>query len=125
MGLGKFVGFVYLIKDNLSGDFYIGKKLYKTYGKNNYGLESNWKTYLHSSDSMRSFLGDCSIENLEFHALEQYKTRGGLTYAETWSLCHVEAPTNKNCRSKKLEKIQFRVVENITSRHKQRLGELL
>jgi len=117
----KFIGFVYLTIDPLFGDFYIGKKNYRRAN----GLESDWKSYVTSSKIMQALIKEGSIANFEFHVLEQYYAKGMLTYAETWSLCKVEAPTRKDCHSKRIERIQWKVSEKITERHKERLAALV
>jgi len=41
--------------------------------------------------------------------------------AETWSLCNVEAPTKDIWYNKRIEKISWKVSEQITDLHKGRL----
>jgi len=122
MGGKEYIGFIYVIHDPLFGEFYIGKKHYRTAGKNNYGLQSDWKSYVSSSKWMQKITAEGSLKSFDFIVLEQYKAKGMLTYAETWSLCAVEAPTRKDCHSKRIEKVQWKVSENITERHKLRMS---
>lgn len=121
MGGKEFSGFVYLIKDKLLGDFYIGKKHYRTSKL----LDSGWRTYNTSSKWMKELTAEGGLSGFEFHVLEQYKKKGMVGYAETWSLCHVEAPTRRDCHSRRIEKVQWQVSERITDRHRQRLNELV
>ena len=55
MGIGH-VGFIYVIRDNVLGRCYLGKKLYYGMGKLNKGKESNWKKYLSSSKLLAEVL---------------------------------------------------------------------
>lgn len=125
MNKEQYVGFIYIIRDPFMQRFYLGKKLYKGTGKLNKGQESNWKSYCSSSKSISDMLGERPKSDFEFICIEQYKTKGALAYAETWSLCHVEAPTKKEWYNKRIEKISWKVSENITERHKQRLNKAL
>jgi hypothetical protein len=125
MGGKEYSGFVYVIRDNYLNRFYMGKKFYRGGGKLNKGVESNWKTYLSSSKTLEIMLAERPIEEFEFICIEQYKMRGAVSYAETWSLCHVEAPTTVNWYNKRIEEISWNVKENITPRHKERLERVI
>ncbi len=114
-------GFVYLIRDKVLGGFYIGKKAYKTAGIKNSGLQSNWRSYASSSKWMNELMSAGTESNFEFHVLEEYSSKGMLSYAETWSLCQIEAPTRKDCHSKRIEHVHWKVSEKITERHRERL----
>jgi hypothetical protein len=61
------------------------------------------------------------MEEFDFICLEQYQTKGTLSYSETWSLCYVEAPTNDRWYNRLIEKVSWNVKEAITDRHKERL----
>lgn len=112
MGVG--CGFVYLIRDHVLERFYIGKKFYGT-------ARVNWKYYKTSSTLMAELFKERPHEEFEFICLEQYKTRGTVSYAETWTLCFVEAPTTKMFYNTRIEKVSWNVKEPITERHKDRL----
>jgi hypothetical protein len=115
------VGFIYIIRDAYLRRFYLGKKLFRGTGKINRGKESNWKTYKTSSKLMADLFRERPLDEFEFICIEQYKTKGCLTYAETWSLCLVEAPTKEEWYNKRLESVSWNVREQITERHKERL----
>jgi len=123
--LGDGVGFIYVIRDNILQRFYLGKKLFRGAGKLNYGKESNWKRYTSSSNTIATLLKERPREEFDFVVLEQYKAKGALSYAETWTLCLVEAPTNVTWYNTRIEKVSWPVKEMITQRHKMRLEMVL
>lgn len=123
--MGNGVGFIYVIKDTVLERFYLGKKLYVGTGQLNKGKESNWKKYTSSSKLLNELLKVRPKEEFEFICIEEYKTKGTLSYSETWSLCYVEAPTNKNWYNTLIEKVSWPVKEMITDRHKNRLNAIL
>jgi hypothetical protein len=120
-----YVGFVYVIYDTILNRAYIGKKLFLGMGQLNKGKESNWKKYTSSSKLLAELLKVRPKEEFEFICLEQYQTKGTLSYSETWSLCFVEAPTSKVFYNTLIEKVTWTVKEQITSRHKNRLKDVL
>lgn len=121
MGGDKYVGFVYVIRDNVLERFYLGKKLFVGFGKSNKGKESNWKKYTSSSKLLAEMFAQRPKDEFDFICLEQYKTKGTLSYSETWSLCYVEAPTSLRWYNKLIEKVSWNVREPISDRHKERL----
>jgi hypothetical protein len=118
-------GFVYVIRDPYLQRFYMGKKFYKGAGKLNKGMVSNWKSYMSSSATLAQMLEHRPKSEFEFICLEEYKMRGAVSYAETWGLCHVEAPTTKNWYNTRIEEISWNVSEGITERHKERLARVI
>jgi hypothetical protein len=123
MGIG--VGFIYIIRDNYLERFYLGKKLYRGTGQVNRGKESNWKKYTSSSKVLAELLKARPREEFDFICIEQYKTKGTLSYSETWSLCLVEAPTNKKWYNRLIGKVTWPVSEPISERHKQRISDVI
>jgi hypothetical protein len=119
--MGDGVGFIYVIRDRILERFYLGKKLYYGTGALNKGKESNWKKYTSSSKVLNEMFKVRPKEEFDFICIEQYKTKGTLSYSETWSLCMVEAPTDKNWYNTLIEKVSWPVKEPITDRHKKRL----
>ena len=113
-----YVGFVYLIKDKFYNRFYIGKKSYIVGGS-----ESNWKKYISSSKMLSAMIEGRPLEEFEFICLEQYKRVGSLAYAEVWSLVISEAMLSDKYYNGLIPIIKWRVTENITERHKQRLEQ--
>ena len=118
------VGFVYLIRDPILKRFYIGKKYYERKHRG-FVADSNWKNYVSSSGTLKAMFVERSLDEFEFIALEQYSTRGTVSYAETWSLCHVEAPTTNTWYNVRIEKVSWAVKEPITERHKDRLARAI
>jgi hypothetical protein len=122
--MGKGVGFIYVIRDNVLKRFYLGKKQYVGMGKLNKGKESNWKRYTSSSKLLNELLKERPKEEFDFICIEQYKTKGTLSYSETWSLCFVEAPTSNDWYNTLIEKVSWPVKEPVTLRHKERLKKV-
>jgi hypothetical protein len=125
MGEGKTVGFIYVIHDKILDQFYLGKKLYRGTGMLNKGLESNWKTYKTSSKYLQVHFKERPMNEFDFICLDEYSTKGGLSYAETWSLCYVEAPTSDKWLNKRIEAISWNVKENVSNLHKMRLNKII
>jgi predicted phosphoadenosine phosphosulfate sulfurtransferase len=78
----KDFGFVYLISCKITGRSYIGKKQFYSYKKRKKYKESDWKTYISSSDELKEDIRKFKKNNFTFTILGVYKTRGGLVYAE-------------------------------------------
>jgi hypothetical protein len=119
--MGSGVGFIYVIRDNVLERFYLGKKLFYGMGTLNKGKESNWKKYTSSSKVLNELLKQRPKEEFDFICIEQYKTKGTLSYSETWSLCFVEAPTSKQWYNTLIEKVSWNVKEPVSTKHKARL----
>lgn len=118
---GEF-GFIYLIHDTCNDMMYIGKKQFRGSGKLNKGVESNWKWYTSSCKALQEAIKTYGKEMFKFYVIEQYKIRGTLGYAETWSLMHCETPANRNKWYNSLvNKISWPVKENISDKHRKRL----
>ena len=123
--MGDGVGFIYVVRDNYLRRFYLGKKLFRGHGKLNKGVESNWRKYVSSSNLLKTMFGERPKEEFDFVCLEEYKMKGALSYAETWTLCLVEAPTTEDWYNTRVEKVSWSVRERITSRHKERLDRVM
>jgi hypothetical protein len=123
--MGNGVGFIYVIYDTVLNKAYLGKKQFLGMGKLNRGQESNWKKYTSSSKVLNELLKHRPREEFEFICIEQYKTKGTLSYSESWSLCLVEAPTTDEWYNTLIEKVSWPVKEKITDRHKQRLQAVM
>lgn len=122
---GEF-GFIYLIHDTVEDKYYLGKKQFYGTGKLNKGEESNWKYYTSSCKELVASIKRNGKELFKFYVIEQYFKRGTLGYAETWSLCLVEALANRDkWHNGLINKVSWTVSEKITERHKQRLKELI
>lgn len=123
--MGNGVGFIYVIRDLYLRRMYLGKKTYFGSGPVNAGKESNWKSYVSSSSILEALLRERPREEFEFICLEQYSTKGALAYAETWSLCAVQAPTKPEWYNTRIEAVSWKVREGITDRHKERLERIV
>lgn len=122
---GVHVGFIYVVFDKVLGRAYLGKKAYKGAGQYNRGKGTEWESYTSSSKIVNELIKANGKDTFEFIVLEQYKTKGTLSYAETWSLCFVESPTSDLWYNKRIEKLSWVVKEPITQRHKDRLQMVL
>lgn len=126
MRLRKVVGFIYVIKDLATGKLYLGKKSYVGAGKLNRGRESNWKWYISSSKALSASIKENGKDNFVFYCIEEYEFKGSLSFAETWSLCHVEALTNRDkWYNGLIGKVSWTVKEKVTDRHKRRLQQVI
>ncbi|MDH5182299.1 MAG: hypothetical protein OEX12_00280 [Gammaproteobacteria bacterium] len=115
--MGNGVGFIYVIRDNALKRFYLGKKLYIS----NSGKKLNWKYYKSSSTLLHDMFEARGENEFDFIVLDEYKTRSGLSYAETWSLCFVDSPLSNTWFNTRIERITWNVTEPVTDTHKRRL----
>ena len=121
----KAFGFVYLIKDKETGMMYIGRKNFRSQAKSAKGEPSNWRSYLSSSDKLAPLIKEKGKGSFEFHVLEQYYSKGGVGWAETWSLCVAEiASKNRKFLNRLIPAVSWKSTEDITARHKERLAQL-
>ena len=119
-------GFIYLIHDTINNRMYIGKKQYLGAGKLNRGQETNWKWYTSSCTALQLAIKANNKEDFKFYVLEEYRVRGTLGYAETWSLMFAETPANRDKWYNMLvNKISWNVKEGISDKHKRRLSSLI
>jgi hypothetical protein len=126
LGAKGYIGFIYIIRDVMTEKLYLGKKQFKGLGKINKGEDSNWRWYISSSKELSQSIKTHGKNNFEFIAIEQYKSKGGLSYAESWSLFDVQASINRDIWYNLLiNKVSWVVKENITERHKERMLMML
>jgi len=123
--MGEGVGFIYVIRDRVLERMYLGKKTYFGAGKLNKGKESDWRKYASSSKVLKELFKHRPKDEFDFICLEQYKTKGTLSYAETWTLCLVEAPTSNVWYNTLIEKVSWNVKEPVSERHKDRLQKVI
>jgi hypothetical protein len=122
----KAFGFIYLIRETATGVMYIGRKNFRGTGKLNKGKQSNWRHYTSSSNELNSTMENIGNAAFKFYVLEQYYTPGGVGWAEVWTQCHVETPTNPEIYlNRKIEGISWRSKEAISDRHKRRLKAII
>jgi hypothetical protein len=126
LGVNGEFGFIYLIRDRLADKMYIGKKQFLGAGKANRGQPTNWPWYSSSCKELCEQIRVNGKDMFEFYVLEQYKNRGTLGYAETWSLMFAETPTNRHRFYNGLvNKVSWTVKETISMKHRERLLALL
>ena len=78
----KYFGFIYLIRCQITGKQYIGKKQFYSYKKRKKFKETDWKSYTSSSQDLNTDIRNFKKNNFSFFILSLYMTRGGLVYAE-------------------------------------------
>jgi hypothetical protein len=126
MGKSKATGFIYVIRNLNSGRLYLGKKQYKGAGKLNKGQESNWPWYISSSKELSEDVKAAGKEGFEFICIEEYVSKGALSWAETFSLCYVKAPEKRDrWYNVLINKVSWNVREGITERHMERLNKVI
>jgi len=117
-------GFIYIIKEKATGMMYIGKKFFRGTGKINRGKQSDWRDYTSSSKEINDKIAENGKDSFQFIVLDQYYTRGGLSWSETWSQCHVEVPSNNHIWFNRfIDKVQWRSSEHVSTKHKKRLKQ--
>ena len=89
--IGDYLGFVYLITNQVSGRMYIGKKLFWTHkykvtkGKRKkIKIESDWKDYWSSSPVLRRDLEKIGKDNFKREILHLCKNKGNINYLEAY-----------------------------------------
>lgn len=121
----KFAGFVYCIRHRATGVMYLGRKNFIRQGRYA-GYESDWRSYQSSSKKLQTWIADEGANAFYFIVLDQYKTMGGLGYAETWSLMHARTPENPSrFLNKSVESVSWHSREPISTRHETRLNQIL
>lgn len=126
MGVSKAVGFVYVIRNLEKRRFYIGKKLYRSTGKVTKGQTSNWAWYTSSCNALVADALQQQKAGFEYIFIEEYVSKGALSWAETWSICHYRIPENPDMfYNTMINKISWRVKEHITSKHVERLARAI
>lgn len=126
MGTSKAIGFIYVIRNLELGRFYIGKKFYRSEGKLTKGQTSNWAWY---TSSCKDLVLDTKRQEklgFDFIFIEEYVSRGALSWAETWSLCTYKIPENTAIFYNSLiNKVSWKVREGVTPKHCDRLARAL
>jgi hypothetical protein len=126
LGAKNYTGFIYVIEDVTNAKLYLGKKQYVGAGVLNKGKDSNWRWYISSSKELSESVKVNGKDKFRFIAIEQYKSKGALSYAETWSLLHVQSPVYKNkWYNTLINKISWTVREPPTQRHRERLHTIM
>jgi hypothetical protein len=86
-----YFGFVYLIKNNLNGRRYVGRKYFWSFrtpkGKSRkVKLESDWKKYYGSCPELKEDVDKIGRENFSRTIISLHKTKGKTNYEETRQL---------------------------------------
>jgi len=119
---GEAAGFVYLIVNLKENRLYLGRKFYRVRRGKSKGKPHSWEGYTSSSNKLNEDMKKLGKDNFKFYIIEEYKTLGGLTWAETWSLCRARIPEqNELWYNRRIEKVAWASPENITNRHMRRL----
>lgn len=118
-------GFVYCIRHRATGVMYFGRKNFIRQGRYA-GFESDWRSYQSSSKKLQNWIAELGTDAFYFIVLEQYRTMGGLGYAETWTLMTAKTTENpQRFLNKSVESISWHSREKITERHESRLKQIL
>ena len=86
-----YFGFVYLIKNNLNGRRYVGRKYFWQFRtpkgkKRKVKSESNWKNYYGSCPELKEDIDKFGRENFSRTILSLHKTKGKTNFEETRQL---------------------------------------
>jgi len=126
-----YTGFIYVIIDHNTDKLYLGKKNFQTNQlvdgtTRRKKVDLNWRWYISSSKELSASVKNYGKEGFEFIAIEQYKTKGTLSYAETWSLMYVESPYRRDkWYNLMINKVTWVVKEPISQRHRDRLAQVM
>lgn len=119
-------GFVYLIVNEPENRMYIGRKFYRVRRGRRKGKHHLWGAYTSSSRQLNEDIRRLGKDNFKFYILEEYDTLGGLSWAETWSLCRVRVPEENDLwYNRRIEKVAWASPEQVTERHRRRLDYLV
>lgn len=131
LGGDGYNGFIYIIRDIANNKLYLGKKNFSTLKKvegttRRQKQDLNWRWYISSSKELSEQIKIHGKQKFEFIAIEQYKAKGALSYAETWSLMYVQSPYRRDIWYNLLiNKVSWVVKEPITQRHIARIDMML
>ena len=120
----KHAGFVYAVYDKVLGCGYIGKKHFHSVTQAR-KVESDWKSYMTSSNTLKSHFDVRPKEEFEFICLELYSNRGDLCYAESWSIITAKALESNAWYNRGVESVGWKVKVPPTARHKARLSAII
>lgn len=130
----EFFGFLYVIENKVTGQWYIGKKNFFIRGKKSskhYGKEHNWRTYTGSSTELNKDIKAYGKDNFNFNIVDVYTTKGGLYYAEAYTQMILEVmtrylPDGKTpvFYNRQIAAIRFVPREDITERTKRFITKL-
>jgi len=131
LGISEYIGFIYIIRDVEANKLYLGKKQFRSKvlesgTTRRVSKDLNWPWYISSSKELSVRVKRLGKQYFEFIALEQYKTKATLSYAETWSLIICQSSFYQDIWYNRLiNGIKWIIKEPITQRHKDRLSMML
>lgn len=98
----KTKSFVYLIIHKPTGNWYIGKKFVTSFRKQKKTgrrkqIESNWKGYFSSSETLKEMVLNEGPENFERHILSVHNSRAEANYYEVWWQFKLDVLMREDC----------------------------
>ena len=120
----NYTGFIYAIYDKVMGQGYIGKKHFHSFQQSR-KVESDWKSYMSSSNTLKTIFQVRPKDEFDFICLEMYTNRGDLSYAETWSMIHARVLESNAWYNGGIESVGWKVKRPPTARHKERLEDVI
>lgn len=100
--LEEFVGFVYEIKNLVTGQMYIGRKLYWIHAKRKKVRQNDWHKYTGSSTQLNKDIKKLGKSNFRFKILRQYPDKSSLRYGESEMIYKRKALTSYDDKGNKL-----------------------
>ena len=94
MGTHDYCGFLYLVVDKVSGQGYLGRKLYRKGGKKTsrtFGHQAGWRNYKTSCKSILKNIKENGKGSFEFYCLAEYENKLDLHYAEVKAIMENDA----------------------------------
>lgn len=91
----EWIGFIYLLKDTITGRYYIGKKLFHSttrkkvknrVNRKKVVKESNWRSYTSSSKEINAIIEVDGKDRFTFEIISLHESKGSLAYAEVHAI---------------------------------------
>ena len=127
---GKKHGFIYMIVEKTAlGAVYVGRKKFQIGGREkgfrHTTTQSNWRSYTSSSTQLNELIREKGSDAFHFFVLEEYDTSVGMQWAEIWTQCVTEAPSDHRYLNIRIEGITWKSRERISATHRARLNAVL
>jgi len=94
--VNEYFGFIYIITNKTSGKKYLGRKFFHVHQKKKRVRESPWRSYTGSCKPLNADIKELGKSNFTFEIFRLYKTRGGLSYFETYHLAVNDVLTQRD-----------------------------